>query len=591
MIKALVITPYEGLVEIVKEVAEEVDDFDIHIKQGNLEEGLAYAREAEEQGFDLIISRGGTSSLIEQHVKIPVVDIQEFGYDILRIMTMVKGFTGKAGIVGFPNITRGASTICNLLDMQVRTMTINHDLEVESKLQELKNDGFEVVIGDVITTEAAKRIGLNGILITSGKEAVLEALEDARRMHRLFSRLNNDLSFYKNILQKDERSIAILNDDGEWLFQNQSWSSAFSHVDPREIKEVERMIHQTQEENEEKKKSILIEGDLWKFSALRTKESIILTADRLFNHRLTNSSNEDLPFIEMVQEVPFIPISGQSDSTQRVLKQIDQCKEMDEPVWIKSEEGNGKELIAQSIYLAREEFEHPFMMIHCHMMSADQLNHLVEEGFFQKVETSIYLRKVDALSLEAQRTLLSLVKQLQHTSTGPKWILSSSPEIERYVEEGRFDRDLYYQLARYVIEHPPLRERKEDIKNLIQLFISENHSRYGKQVVGVREDALDMLIQYDWLGNVDELKQVIEQLVQESESYYIDLAHTQSILNRKRLDDEEDVANYNGIQIEGTLEDIERKIIQKVLEEEDMNQSKAAERLGINRTTLWRKLK
>ncbi|QHE51651.1 PrpR N-terminal domain-containing protein [Pontibacillus sp. HMF3514] len=591
MIKALVITPYEGLVEIVKEVAEEVDDFDIYIKQGNLEEGLAYAREAEEEGFDLIISRGGTSSLIEQHVKIPVVDIQEFGYDILRIMTMVKGFTGKAGIVGFPNITRGASTICNLLDIQVRTMTINHDLEVESKLQELKKDGFEVVIGDVITTEAAKRIGLNGILITSGKEAVLEALEDARRTHRLFSRLNNDLSFYKNILEKDERSIAVLNHDGEWLFQNQTWRSDFIHVDPKEIKEVESMIHQAKQENGEIKKSVLIEDDLWRFSAVTMKETIIFTAERLFNHRLTNSSFENLPFIEMVQEVPFIPISGHSESTQRVLKQIDQCKDIDEPVWIKSEEGNGKELIAQSIYLTRQEFENPFIVIHCHLISDDQLNQLIEEDFFQKVETSVYLRKVDALSLEAQRTLLSLVKQLQHTATGPKWILSSSPNIERLVDERKFDRDLYYQLARYVIEHPPLRERKEDIKNLIQLFISENHSRFGKQVVGVREDALELLIDYDWLGNVDELKQIIEQLVQESESYYIDLNHIQSILNRKRINGEDTVANDNGIKIEGTLEDIERKIIQKVLEEEDMNQSKAAERLGINRTTLWRKLK
>ena len=125
MIKALVIAPYEGLIEIMREIAEEVTDFELHTELGNLYEGVEIARRSETNGFDVIISRGGTASLVQDVVSIPVIDIQVSGYDILRLLTLVKGFSGKAAIVGFPNISQGAATICNLLDLDINTMTIH----------------------------------------------------------------------------------------------------------------------------------------------------------------------------------------------------------------------------------------------------------------------------------------------------------------------------------------------------------------------------------------------------------------------------------------------------------------------------------
>jgi transcriptional regulator with PAS, ATPase and Fis domain len=171
-----------------------------------------------------------------------------------------------------------------------------------------------------------------------------------------------------------------------------------------------------------------------------------------------------------------------------------------------------------------------------------------------------------------------------------QWLVSSESTIEEKVSNGSFHTELYETLGRVSIYIPPLRERREDIEDLVHVFISELHPKYGNGVVGIRLDALQEIINYEWPGNVEQLKQVIEQLFLQSHSFYIEKEAVVTVLNRleqqvKKSDE------LTHIDLSGTLEEIEKQVITKVLEEEGLNQSKAAKRLGINRSTLWRKLK
>lgn len=128
------------------------------------------------------------------------------------------------------------------------------------------------------------------------------------------------------------------------------------------------------------------------------------------------------------------------------------------------------------------------------------------------------------------------------------------------------------------------------MEELVPVFISDLHPKYGNKVVGIRDDALEQMMDYDWPGNVGQLKHVMEQLFLESQSYYIEKAEVDIVFKRlKQQEKWNDALSY--IDISGTLEEIERQVITKVLEDEGMNQSRAAKRLGINRSTLWRKLK
>jgi DNA-binding NtrC family response regulator len=263
---------------------------------------------------------------------------------------------------------------------------------------------------------------------------------------------------------------------------------------------------------------------------------------------------------------------------------------MDEPVWIIGEEGNGKELIAQSIHLKRKSNDEPFITLNCDLVSEELLKNLISEGFFQKYANSvIYLKNIESLTPFSQKELYHILKK-EDVKT-PKWVVSSEDTIEEKVKNGIFKRDFYNSLAQLKIHIPPLRERIEDIEKLVHVFISELHPKYGNEVVGIRQDALEELANYDWPGNVEQLKQVIEQLVSRSQSYYIEKNDVQTVLNQLNQQQKNNNTSITTIDISGTLEEIEKQVITRVLEAEEMNQSRAAKRLGINRSTLWRKLK
>jgi DNA-binding NtrC family response regulator len=293
--------------------------------------------------------------------------------------------------------------------------------------------------------------------------------------------------------------------------------------------------------------------------------------------------------IEYRTSASYVPISGKSDPIQKVLKQIDQYSKSEKPVWISGEEGNGKELAAHSIYLKRKTMNEPFIVLHCDLLSAEQHKDLMDEDFFQKYSDGvIFLKNIDKLTVDMQKEVYHIVKNENNKKL--KWLVSSEGTIEDKVKDGTFYRELYDTLGSLKIYIPPIRERREDIEDLVHVFISELHPKYGNEVVGIRMDALEEIVNYDWPGNVEQLKKVIEQLFLQTRSYYIDKEDVETVLKRLEQPEKKNDA-LTPIDIGGTLEEIERQVITKVLEEEGLNQSKAAKRLGINRSTLWRKLK
>ena len=587
MIKALVIVPYEGLYEIMKEIKQEVKDMDLHIELGNLHEGVAIAKQAEDKGFHFIISRGGTASMIQEAVSLPVIDIQVSGYDVLRIITLVKGFSRKAAIVGFSNITQGAATICKLLDLDIKTLTITKDTEVKDKLSKLKESGYEVVIGDVVTVQTAKQLGLTGVLITSGKEAIFDALEEARRSYRIFSQLQQEVSLYQSLLDCHELAIGVFNREEKMIYGNEPFHNEFHWMNLENTPDIQKLIQETFLLREKQTKTLHIHHSFWKVTSYPKDDTIVLFFEKNLPHQvLAQNVDGNLNAVEFQTSPSYIPISGKSESVQNVTKQLVEYSKSQEPVWISGEEGNGKELIAHTIYLNRKTTKDPFIVLRGDLLSGEQLKGFMNEDFFQKYANGIiYFKNIDKLDTPSQRELLEILKNENKV----QWIVSSDGNIEKKVAAGSFNRELYNILGQLKIYIPPLRERREDIEDLVHVFISELHPKYGNEVVGIRLDALEKIASFDWPGNVEQLKQVIEQVFLQTDSYYIEKEDVETVLNRlaqgKRTD------TLTNIDISGTLEEIEKQVITKVLEEEGLNQSRAAKRLGINRSTLWRKLK
>ncbi|WP_181348051.1 sigma-54-dependent transcriptional regulator [Thalassobacillus sp. CUG 92003] len=580
MIKALVVAPYSGLAEVAKGYRHYDDELQIDVKIGNLEDGLQVAKTGEAQGYDVIISRGGTASLIEGQVSIPVVDIKVSGYDMLRVFTLLKGVQGKAALVGFPNISRGASTICSILDMDVKTVTISSREEVTELLRELKSEGYTLVIGDVVTIRQAERIGLQGILITSGKEAVMESFEEAKRLYRLTQRMEAQSFLYAEVLERSPQPMLTLRADGQVVLMNHRFRE---QVEPDLVEDPDFLDFNEQVSEHD-------EG-IWRTLQVGEETYLIygyrLDSDKSLNHFVFQKHLFDgEEGVKIWTNISNIPISGESQVAEDMRRNLNHYAELDSPVWIEGEQGTGRMMLACNLHFEAFGPYKPLISFDLSVASFEQVMAFFDsEQHLLPEDGTIVLKNVQKLQAQEQLTIKPFIEK---ASKQYKVLLISDATVSTLVEQRLYDHDLYYKIPYLNVHMPPLRHRMNDIRDLVQAFITENHMNFGYEAIGIREDALTLLTQYDWPGNIDQLKQTVEKLMMVGTQSYIEREDVDSLLEETE-EDEPEHSNAT-IKIEGSLKEMEQRIIQKVLEQEGHNQSKVAERLKMNRTTLWRRL-
>lgn len=594
-IKALGIAPYQGLKELMNQLGKEDKELDLEVVLANLQNGVQYAKKAEQEGFDLIISRGGTATLIKEHVSIPVIDIQVSGYDMLRVLTLVKDYNGSVAILGFRNISEGAASICSLLDIQLDNYTINDESEVEEKLNHMKEKGIDVVVGDVITVEKSQQLGLQEILLTSGKESVLQSFEAAKEIYRSFKALKEQHDLLVQTLNRSKQGAIIideqynlvyLNDFGKRLIEDDKAfiSSRGVHTFLEQIFDVKQVDSYIL-----RYKDTLYQASGTALDYDGQKYAVIY----LDKHSTTLDKEETgVSIIDpgaSFQKHAFSRITGSSELMRNTVKTARNYSQVDIPVWITGENGTGKEVFAHAIHQASSRRNQPFIQMNGGLVDEARWKEILfganeEQGLLTMVKPgTVYIKHIEKMPLEVGRQLAWCI-QSGEAEENPRFIFSST----NHLENGSFSDELYYLLTGGKLHIPPLRERKEDIEDLTRLFIASFNSQYGKQIVGLHRDLLQELKMLYWPGNIEQLRRAIEQFVIQTDSLYIQKEDVLPILTH--LQDFQDSTGTD-INLQGTLEEIEKQIILKVLEEENMNQSSAAKRLGINRTTLWRKLK
>lgn len=187
-IKTLLIAPYPGLVELAAGLGAEQNDLEVTVKRGDLYEALEIAKDAAAEGYELIISRGGTAGMLREHIDLPVIEIPVSGYDILRTLLLVKDIQASMELIGFANVCDAAASVCKLMNIDLPYSVIYQMDQVEHWIEEARNNGVHIVIGDAITIRTAQKFGLQGIMITSGRESILDAFSNARLIHQIVTR-------------------------------------------------------------------------------------------------------------------------------------------------------------------------------------------------------------------------------------------------------------------------------------------------------------------------------------------------------------------------------------------------------------------
>ncbi len=229
-------------------------------------------------------------------------------------------------------------------------------------------------------------------------------------------------------------------------------------------------------------------------------------------------------------------IYAESAAMKRVLSLVRQVGKSEANILVLGESGTGKELIAKMLHYESKRRDKKFVIMDCGATPANLIEaelfgyargaftgaHKDKRGIIEEADTgTLFLDEIGNISSEMQTRLLRVLESGDFRRIGDvdqrqvdiRVVAATNADLKAKVEEGTFREDLYYRLKVITIDLPPLRERKEDIVGLSQIFVSDFSSKTGKKVTGISKDAMNMLLAYHWPGNVRELKNIIESSV------------------------------------------------------------------------------
>ncbi|MDQ0150494.1 sigma 54-interacting transcriptional regulator [Eubacterium multiforme] len=319
----------------------------------------------------------------------------------------------------------------------------------------------------------------------------------------------------------------------------------------------------------------------------------------------------------------FDDILGESDAILNVITNCKIIANSPSTVLIEGESGTGKEILAQAIHNFSYRRDNNFVAINCGAIPKNLIESELfgyEEGAFTGAKKggkvgkfelanggTIFLDEIGEMPLEMQVHLLRVIQEGMISRVGStkeipidvRIIAATNKDLKEEIKNGNFREDLYYRLSVIPIHLPPLRERKGDVEKLIKHFLRIKAFKLNKKVPKISDDLYNKLINYSWTGNIRELENCIENIVNlDGNISYQFVDNNQNEFQNKDIEEKEikprNDSKDNGIYIEignsFNIKDIEKTLIEKAIKINDYNMSKTAKSLGISRNTLYYKL-
>ncbi len=310
---------------------------------------------------------------------------------------------------------------------------------------------------------------------------------------------------------------------------------------------------------------------------------------------------------ELERFQPFEAMVGQSVQMKAVFSLISRVAQAQGPgaILIQGESGTGKELVARAIHNRSQRNDQPFVVVNCAAipmtLMESELFGYAKGAFTGAMENrsgkleiadsgTLFLDDIDLLDINMQARLLRVLQEKEYEKVGSdrvvnvdiKFIAASNKDLHRLIAKGSFREDLFYRLNVFPIELPPLRERQEDIPELLNHFLGQNGKNNGRPAKSFTKKATQALVDYDWPGNVRELENFVERLVIVSRGAVI---HQEDVLPLQRRNTRRETQT-----LKDAVADFERQHIKAVLATVDGRRAEAAKILGVHRNTLAAKI-
>ncbi|SHK84093.1 sigma-54-dependent transcriptional regulator [Desulforamulus aeronauticus] len=317
---------------------------------------------------------------------------------------------------------------------------------------------------------------------------------------------------------------------------------------------------------------------------------------------------------DVKEEASEINLIGNSMAMQAVYKDIGRVADSNATVLIQGESGTGKELVARAIHSNSSRRNKPFIKINCANLPDSLLESELfgyEKGAFTgasntkigKFEVAhqgtIFFDEIGEISLSTQAKLLRAIQEKEFDRIGGtetlkvdvRILVATNRELKQTVLEGGFREDLFFRLNVVNISIPPLRERKEDIPLLVAHFLAKYNRESNRQVKGFSEEAKRVLLAYDWPGNVRELENVVERAIIMARGPIVVPEDIELTAQEKKQPIPWQNTIEQNLPLKKIVADVERQVILKALQDHDWCRTSVAQALGINRRSLYAKMK
>lgn len=613
------IAPHREIAETYRRVLSDVKDR-VLVIEAFMGKAVAIARELEEQGAEVFVSRGGTALMMRSEgIRSPIVEIHLTSRDMVQALSEARSATHSENpsiaVVAFPNMVQNLLDFEPFLNLRLSCYRLDSETEAPRLVETAIAEGAQVVLGGAITTQIVKRLGLPTVLLHTGEASIRQAFEEAQRIvyaRKLEARRGNEL---KAILEYAYEGIVAVNSSGKVTVFNPVAQSLMNLSQEQVLGQPSKEIIPSIRLNEVLESGNEDIGQIADFG--RSKVMVnripirvggdIVGAVATFQDVTRIQSMEARIRREIyskghVAKFSLTDIHGRSPVLAETVETAHRYARVDSTVLIHGETGVGKELFAQGIHLASSRSDGPFVAVNCAALPENLLESelfgYVEGAFTGAVRKgkpglfelahhgTIFLDEVSEIPLSLQGRLLRVLQEREVVRLGHDRIIpvdvrvlcATNRELNRLVDEGRFRRDLYWRLNVLSLSIPPLRERPADALFLLRYFLL-SLSPGSQEKIRFTREASNFLTRYPWSGNVRELKNFCERLMAVTRGTEVDEAFAKRLLERSEPGSPPDHQRTNIGEIEHALAAT------------GGNRGKAAQMLGIHRATLWRRRK
>lgn len=632
MRKIIYFVPYPELIPKVREVMNRAYYGELFSAASIRYNPDMFSQEVDED-CDLVIVRGCSVQVIKEKYNGPVVGVPVTKDDIVssveecreRMTPKKIGFIGDVG--GDYSTYEELWDLDSLAGLERNIYVADTPYEVENAVDRAVEDGCDVLIGGGHTDKCVLKKGYNVYrsIVKTSEEDIVKALNLAATFILSLEREKNQVNMFRYVAENVSDGLIYVDSNDCVRIMNRA-TRMIAGIEMGEDNMISARIPfmaddfykakngQTNLENvifnrHSMKMSVDFIPIVGEESGTSQYQGMLITVRdiRQFQHKEIQIRNK-LGENGFYAKYEFKDILYHSEEMEHVMKKAQKYAMVSSNVLIYGETGTGKELIAQSMHNVSERKNGPFVAVNCaslpeNLMESELFGY--EEGSFTGAvkggkaglfemahKGTIFLDEISELPLGFQNKLLRVIQEREVRRVGGKKVIkidvriiaATNRNLKTMIEKGLFRADLFYRLNVLQLSVPPLRERKGDIEILARHYLLYYSKKFGTVAVDFTDEALKLLARYPFRGNIRELRNLMERLSVMTENRKAGCREVIEAL-------EEDMPEEMNVQLDTEVSEIQKEEVVRLLEEFHNNKSRVARELGVNRTTLWRKMK